>query len=108
MTWEYLESSDDLNNAITASESQPVAIFKHSTRCSVSMFAKRMIEGEWDREDVRPYFLDLLSHRDISDEIAERFGVQHESPQLLILRDRKVLKVANHSDVSVEAIPVSV
>lgn len=81
-------------------------IFKHSTRCSVSAMAKRRFELDWDTipADTSFYFLDLISYRNISSEIAEAFQVHHESPQILLIRDGDCILDASHSDISAEEV----
>ncbi len=77
-------------------------IFKHSTRCSVSSMAKRRFEQDWTAlpEDTSLYFLDLISHRDISAQIAETFQIHHESPQILLIKNGDCILDASHSDIS--------
>jgi len=79
-------------------------IFKHSTRCSISLMAKKKFEFEWDSlpGETPVYFLDLLNHRDISNAIAEIFKVHHESPQLLLIKDGECIFEASHSEISAE------
>lgn len=81
-------------------------IFKHSTRCSVSLMAKRGFESDWDviPENTALYFLDLIAHRDISAHIAEIFQVHHESPQVLLIKDGGCVLDSSHSDISAEEI----
>lgn len=81
-------------------------IFKHSTRCSVSMMAKKRFEMDWSvlPENTSLYFLDLISYRDISAQIAETFQVHHESPQILLIRDGDCVLDASHSDISAEEV----
>jgi bacillithiol system protein YtxJ len=81
-------------------------IFKHSTRCSVSLMAKRGFESDWDviPENTALYFLDLIAHRDISAHIAEIFQVHHESPQVLLIKDGECVLDSSHSDISAEEI----
>lgn len=81
-------------------------IFKHSTRCSVSMMAKRRFEMDWDviPEDTSLYFLDLISFRPISAEIAEKFQVHHESPQILVIKDGDCILDASHGDISADEV----
>jgi len=66
-------------------------IFKHNTTCPISKGVRSQFEQEADMipgvQSV--YFLDLLAHRNISDAIAERFNVEHKSPQLLLIKDGK-------------------
>ena len=79
-------------------------IFKHSTRCSISLMAKKKFEFEWDSlpAETPVYFLDLLNHRDISNAIAEIFKVHHESPQLLLIKGGECIFEASHSEISAE------
>jgi len=49
-------------------------------------------------------WLDLLAHRDVSNEIAQRLGVQHESPQAIVVRNGRTLAVLNHGDIRVAAL----
>jgi len=81
-------------------------IFKHSTRCSVSMMAKRRFEMDWEAipENTSLYFLDLISYRAISAQIAETFQVHHESPQILLIKDGDCILDASHSDISAEEV----
>ncbi|MES2627536.1 MAG: bacillithiol system redox-active protein YtxJ, partial [Bacteroidota bacterium] len=81
----------------------PIAIFKHSTRCSISATVKSRLERKWPFSDEFPiYLLDLLEHRDISDRIAGELSIQHESPQLIVLNQGKVMYHASHLDISAE------
>lgn len=81
-------------------------IFKHSTRCSVSSMAKKRFELDWSAipEGTELYFLDLISYRDISAQIAETFQVHHESPQILLIKDGDCILDASHSDISAEEV----
>ena len=100
INWIPLTDLGQLNEIMELSHQQPVAIFKHSTRCSISRMALKQFENEFDLEgSVTPYFLDLLNHRDISQEIATRFDVYHQSPQLLLIKEGKSIYEASHSDI---------
>ncbi|WP_316816335.1 bacillithiol system redox-active protein YtxJ [Pedobacter nyackensis] len=81
-------------------------IFKHSTRCSVSLMAKKRFEMDWSvlPEDTSLYFLDLISYRDISAQVAETFQVHHESPQILLIKNGDCILDASHSDISAEEV----
>jgi bacillithiol system protein YtxJ len=100
INWIELTDLGQLNEIMELSHQQPVAIFKHSTRCSISRMALKQFENEFDLEgSVTPYFLDLLNHRDILQEIAVRFDVYHQSPQLLLIKEGKSVYDASHSDI---------
>ena len=103
INWNELTDLGQLNEIIAISNEKPVAIFKHSTRCSVSRMALKQFENEFDSSDkVTPYFLDLIAHRDISNEIANRFGVTHQSPQLILIKEGKAIYNVSHSDIDAE------
>lgn len=99
--WIQLTELQQLDDIINLSSETPVLIFKHSTRCSISRFALKNFEAEYaiEEEKLKPYFLDLLEHRDISNEIASRFGVMHQSPQVILIRDGKAIYNTSHSDI---------
>lgn len=103
MEWKQLTDIGQLDAIVEESNTKPVAIFKHSTRCSVSRMALRHFESDFDLEDkITPYFLDLLEHRDISNEIATRFGVEHQSPQLILISRGKSAYDASHNSIEAE------
>ncbi|MHB1176910.1 MAG: bacillithiol system redox-active protein YtxJ [Daejeonella sp.] len=79
-------------------------IFKHSTRCSISMMARKRFEIDWDSipEGIPLHFLDLISYREISNAIAEEFKVHHESPQLLLIKDGECVYETSHGEISAE------
>ncbi|MDI1255252.1 MAG: bacillithiol system redox-active protein YtxJ [Flavobacterium sp.] len=104
--WYYLESMAELDAIENVSFEKPVAIFKHSTRCSISRFSLKQFENEYAIESnkMELYFLDLLAHREISDTIASRFGVQHQSPQLIVIQNGKAIFDASHSDIQADVL----
>lgn len=106
MNWHLLTEIQQLNSIVETSENKPVIIFKHSTRCSISRFALKQFENEYkfSEEEIQPFFLDLIANRDISNEIAARFEVQHQSPQLLLIRKGKSVYDASHSEIEVSEI----
>jgi bacillithiol system protein YtxJ len=109
INWNALTDLGQLNDIISLSNEKPVAIFKHSTRCSVSRMALKQFENEFDLSDkVTPYFLDLIAYRDISNEIASRFGVTHQSPQLILIKDGKAIYNVSHSDIDAEELGTKV
>lgn len=100
INWIDLTDLGQLNQIIQDSTEKPVVVFKHSTRCSVSRMALKQFENEFDLiDEVDTYFLDLISHRDISNEIANRFQVVHQSPQLVLIKDGKSIYDVSHSEI---------
>jgi len=104
--WIDLNSSEQLNEIIEQSIEKPVLLFKHSTRCSISAMAKSRFESQWELEnDVCPtYYLDLITFRPISNEIAEKTGVEHQSPQVFVLKNKDVIYQASHNGIDAKEI----
>jgi bacillithiol system protein YtxJ len=101
VNWIPLNDLKVIDEAIALSHEKPVILFKHSTRCSISRFALKQFENEYDfsKEQMEPFFLDLLNHRDISNEIAIRFDIAHQSPQMIVLKDGVAVFSSTHSDI---------
>lgn len=104
--WIEMHGETDLQKLENESEQKTVVIFKHSTRCGISRMVKRQFEKEYnyDERKVKLYYLDLLKYRELSKRVAEDFGVFHESPQLLIIKNKNVVFHTSHSDISAEKI----
>lgn len=104
MVWKKLTEVNQLEEIALASHEKAQLIFKHSTRCSISATALNRFEKAWDAMDTPAYYLDLIAYRPISTEIAEKFGIEHQSPQVLVIKDGQCTYSATHWDISVEDI----
>ena len=103
LPWLELTALVQLEEIKEFSKTKPQLIFKHSTRCGISSMVLRRFEDDYYlhlKGKVDLFYLDLLSYRDISNEISSRFGVYHESPQLLIVKNGKVIKHASHGAIN--------
>ncbi|WP_046757225.1 bacillithiol system redox-active protein YtxJ [Kordia jejudonensis] len=105
--WTPLTDMDQLDTIVETSKTQPVAIFKHSTRCGISNMVIKQFEKSYDLEanQMKVYYLDLLNYRPISQEIAARFQVWHESPQLIVIKNGSTVAHASHSQIN--ALPLA-
>ena len=104
--WNLLTDLSQIEDIIEESKNIPIIIFKHSTRCGISRMALNGFERDYSlpAETIKPYFLDLLNYRDISNEVASRFGVWHESPQLLIIKNGEVVHHSSHGQINAQMI----
>ncbi|MCU0471076.1 MAG: bacillithiol system redox-active protein YtxJ [Arcicella sp.] len=103
MNWNTLTEINQLQTIKEESYNYPVLILKHSTTCSISSTALNRLERNWKQEkvgDLKPYYLDLLRYRPISNEIANLFKVEHQSPQVLIIQNGDCIYDASHFDIS--------
>lgn len=106
VNWNPLDDLRVIDEAVAISFEKPVILFKHSTRCSISRFALKQFENDYNfsAEQMEPFFLDLLNHRNISNEIAERFQVVHQSPQLIVIKDGVAIFSSTHSDIQADVL----
>jgi bacillithiol system protein YtxJ len=107
MNWKSLSSIEQLNEIDAESKSKPVLIFKHSTRCSISSTALSRFERSYDAQHdalIAFYFLDLLKHRDISNAIANKYQVEHQSPQALLIHHGKSTFDSSHFEIDYQEI----
>jgi len=97
-----IESKAHLETLIADSFKCPQLIFKHSTRCSISRFvlADFIAHFTYSSDEFGAHYLDLLNHREISNEIANHFEVVHQSPQLLVIKNGKVVSDASHEGIN--------
>jgi bacillithiol system protein YtxJ len=106
MLWHKLTDISQLNDLINLSKEQSTnglafLVFKHSTRCSISSMALNRLETKWvENEQIPAYYLDLLNHRDISNEIESVFSVEHASPQALVIKNGVCVYNASHTNIS--------
>ena len=106
--WKKLETLAQLDEIDQHSQQQPVVILKHSTRCSISSMALARLERSAAPENAEMYLLDLLRHRDISNTIADRYNVQHESPQVLIIKNAECTYHESHGGIRMDDIGVEI
>jgi bacillithiol system protein YtxJ len=100
MNWIPLQTDAQLEEIRQRSAQRPQVIFKHSTRCSTSQLVKSRLERVSQPQAIDFYYLDLISYRPISNKVAETFGVRHESPQILVIRDGKCVFEESHLGIS--------
>jgi bacillithiol system protein YtxJ len=74
---------------------------KNSTTCPISTQAYNDTEAfAGEHTDVPVYYLNVQESRPLSSEVAERFNVKHESPQVLLFEDGKVKWYDSHWNVT--------
>ena len=102
VNWIPFNSLDQIKMIKELSKSETILIFKHSTRCGISSIVKKRFESlfEISKSNVKVFYLDLLSFRTISDKVGHSFKVEHQSPQLLIIKNEVAVKDASHYDIT--------
>lgn len=104
MDWIALNDIAQLDAIDKESFETPCVIFKHSTTCPISYAAKMRVDSGKIQlpNSTLFYYLDLLSYRNISNAIAERYAVHHESPQVLIIKNGECTYEASHLDIRID------
>ena len=99
--WISLTSLEQLENITVDSEIETVYIFKHSTRCGISKMVLNRFEKSLSEsiKKCKFYYLDLLAYRNISDQISLTFEIKHQSPQLLVIKNKVAVANASHYDI---------
>ncbi|MBT8281572.1 MAG: bacillithiol system redox-active protein YtxJ [Muriicola sp.] len=100
--WNLLESESQLEEIIKHSGERIQIIFKNSTSCGISGMVKRSFEANFPlrSEQAELHLIHVQYNRGLSNAIAQQFGVRHESPQLLVIKNGNVVKHASHGGIN--------
>jgi len=102
MEWIALQEPAQLDKIIQDSFEHDQVIFKHSTRCSISVLAKNRLDKSVGSDDLTFHYLDLLNFRALSNAIADRFNVEHASPQILLIRNGECIYDESHHAITID------
>lgn len=107
MEWNNLSTIEQIDDLVKESYNEKVVIFKHSTSCNVSKSAYDGLDRDlksFEDQKLALYFLDLIRYRPVSNYIEEKLGVRHESPQIIVLENGKVIYHESHFQIKAEAL----
>ena len=104
--WTQITSDKQLVTAFEESNEKPILFFKHSTRCSISSMALSRFEqnAEQLNEICALYFIDLMEFRQVSNKLEEISNVMHQSPQVIVVKNREVIYTETHSSIDAKEI----
>lgn len=104
--WIMLTEVEQLDGIVKASYDKPQIIFKDSTTCGISARARAGLQEDWTpiADEADMHYLDLLSYRSVSNEVAAYTGVIHQSPQVIIYHNGKVIADTSHHGISIRFI----
>ena len=102
LPWIPLNDIQQLNHIDKKSKTKAQVVFKHSTRCGISRMVMNQFVSAYnlDEKDLDLYYLDLLSFREVSNEVGYKFQVIHQSPQILIIKDGALVSHASHGAIN--------
>jgi len=102
-----IQTLQDLDAALSDSRGRPVLLFKHSTTCPISAFAHgQVLDFARQAGDAAPpiYFVRVRESRPVSNEIASRLGIVHQSPQLILIQNQQPVWHVSHSSIEAQQI----
>lgn len=104
--WKPISTEQDVLEIIENSSQKPQIIFKESVTCGISAFAKERLTDHNDlMTDIADFnHLDLLAHRNVSNFIASELGVIHQSPQIIVIKDKNVIFRDSHHSIEAKKI----
>ena len=109
LPWVKITSLEQCTEILENAKRKPALFFKHSKRCEISTMVLNNFQAEWGKSAnlCTLYFVDLLANRDLSREIEKLTGVEHQSPQVIVVNDEGIIYTATHSSISVDAIDLT-
>ena len=104
--WFTIKSKEQFQELDRLSKDKLMVIFKHSTMCPISSMALKRFqkEADFDTEQVDLFFVNVIDQQAIADAIGEYYGVVHQSPQLLIIKNGEAVYHSSHSAVVPSAV----
>ena len=102
LPWVNLNSLSQLDEIQSKSTNKAQVIFKHSTTCGISRMVMNMFKSSYNysEDQIDLYYLDLLANREVSNGVAEKFQVMHQSPQLLVIKNGTVVAHESHGAIN--------
>lgn len=106
-TMTRLTTIEQLNTALEASHHKPLLLFKHSTRCPISAAAYQQVISYLEdepNESIEYGIIYVVEDRPTSLEVADLIGIKHESPQVILVKDKKAIWNTSHSYITSRAL----
>ena len=95
--WAELTTVEQAKAAIASSSEKPVLFFKHSTRCPISTMAHRRLEIAAEQLSTH---MNLIAYREVSDWLAQQLNVTHQSPQVILVKNKEVIHISTHNEIN--------
>lgn len=96
--WFPIKDESSLRELVRGDNLEPIAILKHSDRCSISYMAMSRLEKEPD-DRLKYYLLNVIEQRSLSNLLEELTGTQHESPQLFLFNKGNLILNKSHMSI---------
>lgn len=97
--WKEIQTLEEWNLLLEESQTKPILIFKHSTTCPVSAAAWAEYEQflkQTENGEVSYIVVKVIESRPVSNQIAADLAVKHESPQAILIKEKRAVWNASH------------
>lgn len=103
--WNQPQTADQVNEILKRSQ-MPQVIYKHSYSCVVSLFAKSSLDSDLESiaEQADLHLVDVIAQQPLSEEIALKTGIRHESPQIIVMYKGEPYWHASQGDVRIKSL----
>jgi bacillithiol system protein YtxJ len=104
---EQITTLPELDNILEDAKGKLVLLFKHSTTCPISAYAYEQVQRLSQTDEVKEMriaLIHVIENRSLSNEVAHRFQIKHESPQAFLIQAGKVVWHASHRNITQSAI----
>lgn len=88
------------NEVLEQSKEEPVFIYKHSLTCPTAHTALKNLERFLESKKIETYIVTVQDEKELSNQIAEELDITHASPQLILIRDKKLVGIWNHYSIT--------
>jgi bacillithiol system protein YtxJ len=95
MEWKAIKNESTFYEIQEISDREKVLIFKYTPDNVVSHVIRTLLQREWNAPfmNMKTYCVDVINHKDVSDQITNQFGIEHNSPQVLVIKQGKCIYV---------------
>ncbi|MGB1219643.1 MAG: bacillithiol system redox-active protein YtxJ [Flavobacteriales bacterium] len=93
--WQVIESPEHLESLLEGT----TVFFKHSPRCFISRSVKSSFEAKAQIFDFNYYLINVIDQRDLSNLLAKHTQVVHQSPQLIVVKNKTCLHHSSHEGI---------
>lgn len=99
--WNMISSNQEIEQMLEKSHTRTQIVYKHSPSCGVSYFALRNLNDPnlLENDELDFHLIDVIYDRAVSKAFAEKMGIRHESPQIFVIKNGKVLWHDSHNSV---------
>ena len=102
--FEPLHNDEDLQDALASSQREPIVFYKHSATCGLSARARREMERFAEESEAPIFEVVVQEARPVSNTIADRFSIRHETPQAIVVYQGQATFDVSHGKIKAERV----